>query len=177
MHKVLFGLVLVLVATTSFAQYEVSAGLGTLLTNTTGNAFQFESKFESNFNLQFRYNYNNNTAFSLTFNKDSFKFGKWLYNHNFVKHSEVFNYQYFKIAPTLEYYFNKNLFVLLGLPVFSSSNKGIKTKVGLEAGLGIKYFLTKHWGLQTETKYCYVKDFIVPVANVVFWDFSIVYRF
>lgn len=159
----------------AMAQNEVSISVGRLLTSSNGNALKYSTTFETNTSVAFRHYFTDKIAISSSVTTDTVKVEKFLLKHNFID-TYSNNYQYTKVAINTEYHF-KHLYLTAGIPIFFSPNKNINTKAGIEFGVGAKYMLTKHFGINTQATYCYLKDFIVPIANVVFANVSVIYRF
>lgn len=173
MKKWLIGLVLFL-SFTMYAQ-EVWIGIGRVLTTSNGNALTYETGFETNYNFGGRWLTNDGKfGLSITLTKDTAKIGQWLDKHNFIK-TTTLKYEYTKVSPRFEYHF-KHFYALIGTPFFFSPEKNVDTKIGIETGLGTQYYFSKHWGVQAETKFCHLKDFLVPVANTLFCDFALIYK-
>lgn len=167
---------LLLLALPVFAQVDAYLGVGRLLTSTEGNAVQYSNDFETNYNLGVRYQTGTKLSFNLNVMRDTARIGEYLLVHNYIEKAPVAKYQYTKIRPSVEYWFG-DMYVFGGLPVFISPNDGIDTKLGVEAGAGIRHKLYKKAFWQTEASFIHVQDFIVPVANMINWSFSIGYRF
>ena len=174
MKKLSIVLLLVFGLALMTSAQEVWLGLGRVLVSSNGNAIAYETGFETNYNLGIRYKFDNNFAASITFTKDTSKIGKWLDRHNFIKATPV-KYEYVKISPRVEYHF-KHFYALFGAPIFTSPDKDIDTKIGLEAGFGSQYYFSEHFGIQAETKFCHLKDFLVPVANTLFCDVALIWK-
>jgi hypothetical protein len=174
MRKVILLLVLLFVAMPAFSQVDAYLGVGRMLTSTEGNAVRYSNDFETNYNLGARWYATEKLSLNLNVMRDTARIGEYLFDHNYITKAPVAEYAYTKIRPSVEYWFG-DLYVFAGLPVFVSPSKDIASKMGYEAGAGIKHKLYKSSFWQSEASFIHVQDFIVPVANTVNLSFMVGY--
>lgn len=173
MKKIILLVGLLLICSSMFSQ-EISLSVGRIMTSANGNAINYDVGYETNYTLRGRYFLNDKLAVAGSVTRDTVKVANWLEKHNFLTVGNN-NVQYTKASLGLEYHFN-SFYIYGAVPMFMSSNKSIDSKIGIEAGLGYRYFFNKHWGVGVSVSYCYVEDFIVPVANVIFSDVGVIYK-
>ena len=174
MRKALLLFVLLFASVTAFSQVDAYLGVGRLLTSTEGNAVTYSNDFETNYTVGVRYFAGEKLSFNLNVMRDTARVGEYLFDHNYITQAPVAKYQFTKIRPSVEYWFG-DLYVFGGLPVFLSPADNVETKLGLEAGAGVKHKLYKSSFWQSEVSFIHVQDFIVPVANTVNWSFMVGY--
>ncbi len=172
MKKALLFLFLSVLSLSLFAQakpsnFAVTVGLGQVATATSGNALAYDVSFQTNYSLAARYDFSPKFAFGLSATQDTVKLARWLAVHNFLKPIDNDNYQYLAVDALVFYYPVRNekaaLFIMGGPTYYHAT---AINKVGLTAGIGADYALTKHLFLETAVKFRHVQDFLVPVANV-----------
>lgn len=172
MKKVLLFLFLSVLSLSLFAQvkpsnFAVTLGFGQVATAASGNALAYDVSFQTNYTFAGRYDFTPKFGFGLAATQDTVKLARWLVVHNFTSPVENSNYQYLAVDALVFYYPVKTdkaaLFLMAGPTYYHATGLD---KVGLTAGVGADYALTRHLFLETSVKFRHVQDFLVPVASV-----------
>jgi hypothetical protein len=179
----------ILLTGTVFAQvpsalppYQVYAGVGQLATATSGNAIAYQTDFQTNFHVGFRYFPTPKFALDATYIHDNVRVGKWLIEHNFGQliQGPVQGYEYSALGIYAEYWPIRTLtggvFVFAGPQGFFGTGNQPST-MGVAAGVGAQYVLGGRFFLESKVTYWHVQNFLLPVANVYGASLSIGYQF